>query len=68
MEVAPRSKCLSGVEWMDGYPLDCYDYKSTYGANNMVDMIIEYVDMVIHCVDMIITYVDMVMHYVDMMI
>ena len=26
LEVAPRSKCLSGVEWMDGYPLDCYDY------------------------------------------
>ena len=23
----------SGVEWMDGYPLDCYDYLSTCGAN-----------------------------------
>ena len=24
------AKCLSGVgEWMDGYPLDCYDYWST---------------------------------------
>ena len=21
-------------EWMDGYPLDCYDYQSTFGANN----------------------------------
>ena len=29
LEVAPYAlgaKCLSGVEWMDGYPLDCYDY------------------------------------------
>ena len=27
---------MDGVEWMDGYPLDCYDYQSTYGANNML--------------------------------
>ena len=20
------AKCWTGVEWMDGYPLDCYDY------------------------------------------
>ena len=29
LEVAQHAlgaKCLSGVEWMDGYPLDCYDY------------------------------------------
>ena len=31
------AKCWSGVdgvEWMDGYPLDCYDYQSTCGAKN----------------------------------
>ena len=27
---------MDGVEWMDGYPLDCYDYQSTCGANNML--------------------------------
>ena len=31
-----QTKMLDGwwseVEWMDGYPLDCYDYKSTSGA------------------------------------
>ena len=26
----------SGVEWMDGYPLDCYDYQSTCGAKKGV--------------------------------
>ena len=31
------AKCWSGVDgWMDGYPLDCYDYESTCGANNEV--------------------------------
>ena len=35
------AKCWSGVDgvewmdgWMDGYPLDCYDYQSTCGAKN----------------------------------
>ena len=31
-----RAKCwMDGVEWMDGYPLDCYDYQSTCGAKNI---------------------------------
>ena len=25
--------CEWVMEWMDGYPLDCYDYQSTCGAN-----------------------------------
>ena len=25
---------VDGVEW-SGYPLDCYDYQSTCGANNV---------------------------------
>ena len=31
-----RAKCwMDGwMEWMDGYPLDCYDYQSTCGAKN----------------------------------
>ena len=34
------SKMVSGCMgdgWMDGYPLDCYDYQSTCGANNHND-------------------------------
>ena len=27
------AKCRSGW-WVSGYPLDCYDYKSTRGAKN----------------------------------
>ena len=32
---------MQNVEWMDGwvmvgYPLDCYDYQSTFGANKEV--------------------------------
>ena len=25
---------MQNVDWMDGYPLDCYDYQSTCGAEN----------------------------------
>ena len=38
LEVAPNALKMwdwTGVDgWMDGYPLDCYDYYSTFGANN----------------------------------
>ena len=30
--LSKRGSGWSGVEWMDGYPLDCYDYLSTCGA------------------------------------
>ena len=28
-----RQASEQNVGWMDGYPLDCYDYQSTCGAN-----------------------------------
>ena len=33
-----RAKCGTGwvSGWMDGYPLDCYDYQSTCGAKNQL--------------------------------
>ena len=34
-----RAKCRSGWSGVDGYPLDCYDYQSTYGAKNHDDII-----------------------------
>ena len=39
LEVAPNALKMwdwTGVDgWMYGYPLDCYDYSSTFGAKNV---------------------------------
>ena len=29
---------MQNVLWMDGYPLDCYDYQSTCGAKNVKEL------------------------------